>query len=400
VNEPGTDLPDQRTATERWRSIPRRWRAVLLAIAALVVGELGWSVVGGIVGSAPAGSGQSSAFGTSSSGVAALTQLFAAHGHSVERSTRPVSESGLPADCTLFVVDPVGWTDADTVAVHRFVEAGGHFVLAGPPPSHALLMAMFGARTLPRWQPTPSETAHPVGSSPVVAGITQVSGGNTGSIALTGSAVAVLAGAHSVFAVSSPGPISEAPASVFLASSTPLTNASLADQDNAALALNLAGPASRSVVFDEYDHGYGHTGGGLAGLPVWWRWGLVLALGAVVVWMLSAARRFGPVEAADRTLIPPRVAYADAMATILASLPDKQHAGSVRPLQEEARVLLYRRAGVSTTTEPADVTAAARAANVPDQVLLAVFEEPGSDADLIALGNALAWLETHTGGRT
>ena len=43
------------------------------------------SLVGGIVGSAPAGNAQSSAFGTSPSGVAALTQLFAAHGHSVER---------------------------------------------------------------------------------------------------------------------------------------------------------------------------------------------------------------------------------------------------------------------------------------------------------------------------
>jgi hypothetical protein len=87
------------------------------------------------------------------------------------------------------------------------------------------------------------------------------------------------------------------------------------------------------------------------------------------------------------------------MATVLASLPDKQHAGAVRPLQDEARSLLCRRAGVSTTTEPADLTAAARTVNVPDRVLSAVLEEPGSDADLIALGNALAWLETHTGGR-
>ena len=233
----------------------------------------------------------------------------------------------------------------------------------------------------------------------MVAGIAQVSGGD-GSIASTGAAVTVLAGTHSVFGVSSPGPISAVPPSVFLASSAPLTNAFLADQDNAALALNLAGPASRSVVFDEYDHGYGRTGGGLAGLPVWWRWGLALALGAVVVWMLSAARRFGPVEAADRTLIPPRVAYADAMATILAALPDKQHAGAVRPLQDEARALLCRRAGVSAATEPADLVTAARATAVPDPVLSAVLGAPASDADLIALGSALAWLETHTGGRT
>jgi hypothetical protein len=300
----------------------------------------------------------------------------------------------------LFVLDPVGWTSADTGSVHQFLEAGGHVVVAGAPPSQALLTTMFGARTSPRWQPSPSGTAHSVGSSPVVAGITQVSGGNAGSIASAGSAVTVLVGAHSVFGVSSPGLISEAPASVFLASSTPLTNAFLADQDNAALALNLAGPASRSVVFDEYDHGYGRSGGGLAGLPVWWRWGLTLALGAVVVWVLSAARRFGPVEAADRALIPPRVAYADAMATILAALPDKHDAGAVRPLHDEAHTLLRRRAGVGTTTEPAEVVAAARAAAVPDQVLSAVLAVPASDADLVALGNALAWLETHSGGRT
>jgi len=190
------------------------------------------------------------------------------------------------------------------------------------------------------------------------------------------------------------------PNSVFLASSTFMTNAALAHDDNAAFALNLAGPSGRGVAFDEFDHGYGLTGTGLAGLPVWWRWGLGLALLAVVVWMISAARRFGPVQAAERELIPTRVEYADALAANLASLPADQLASAVEPLRKEARQLLCRRSGVLTTVGDEEVRAAASAARVPEHVMAGVFEVTGSTGDALDLGGAVAWLETHKGART
>ncbi|MGO9027019.1 MAG: DUF4350 domain-containing protein [Acidimicrobiales bacterium] len=371
---------------------------MLLALAALVAFELASSLVGGIVGKAPAGNGPASSFSAAPAGVAAMAQLLAEHGHPVVRSTQPVADLAISGQSTLFVFDPSGWAPADTSVVGRFVRSGGHVVLAGSPPGRGLLAAMFGAASVPRWHSPSSGTAIAVGSTSVVAGVGRVSSGDAGSIVPVGTVQAVLAGSHRVFAVASPAPGGGRPAAVYLASSTPFTNAALADRDNAVLALNLAGLSSGPVVFDEYDHGYGRTGGGLAGLPTWWRWGLALALATVVVWMISAARRFGPVEPASRRLAPPRVAYADALATVLAALPEERIIDSVEPLRTEARALLCRRAGRPVAAGDAEVVAAARAAQVPDRVVIATLDRPRSNQDIVALGSALAWLEDHTGG--
>jgi hypothetical protein len=262
---------------------------------------------------------------------------------------------------------------------------------------------MFGMGSVPRWQPAPAGTAHAVGSSPLLDGVERVSAGTQGSIATPGSARVILAAAdHRLFAVTGNAVPTGGPQSVLLASSTFMTNAALDRDDNAALALNLAGPPSRAVLFDEYDHGYGRTGTGLAGLPVFWRWGLALALAAIIVWMLSAARRFGPVQRPDRVMIPARVEYADAMATALATLPADRLGETVAPLRAEARRLLCRRAGVWTSADDAEVLAAARAARVPEHVTAPILEPgvPGPDPDPISIGTALAWLESTTGSRT
>jgi hypothetical protein len=102
-----------------------------------------------------------------------------------------------------------------------------------------------------------------------------------------------------------------------LADATPLQNAFLDRTDNAALALGLAGGPSRPVVFSESVHGYG-TATGLAALPERWKWALALAGLATVVMMWARARRIGPPDEIGRELPPPRVAYVDALAGILA----------------------------------------------------------------------------------
>jgi hypothetical protein len=390
----------QKTAAERWRKIPWRWRAVLVVLGALVVAQLGVSLVSGIVGSAPAGNPSSSSFATTPTGLAALAQLMNDNGHRIDRLTRPVSDSALQIGSTLFIVDPSGWTKADSAAVRRFVGSGGHVVLAGKPPDTALLAAMFGTNDVPRWQDTSLTVAHAVGSTSVVKGVSLVSTGQAGSISAAGSARPILVGSHGVFAVSGESTVQGFPQAIFVAASAPLTNTDLAQRDNAAFALNLAGPPAAPVAFDEFDHGFGRTGGGLAGLPSWWRWGLGLALGAMIIWLLSAGRRFGPVEAASRQLIPPRMAYADALAAVLAALPDRRLFDSLEPLRTEARQLLCRRSGVQATTDDDELTAAARRTGVPDHVVSSVLDRPDSSSNAVALGAALAWLETHTGVRT
>ena len=258
---------------------------------------------------------------------------------------------------------------------------------------------MFGTGEVPRWRPGAAGATSAVGSSGVVSGVSTVSSGPVGSIGSPGRTSPVLVGHAGVFGVEG-GTASSDPTSVFLASSTPLTNASLDEDDNAAFILNLAGPPTRGVVFDEFDHGYGRTGTGLAGLPVWWRWGLGLALAAIIVWMLSAARRFGPVQPMARPLIPARVGYADALAATLASLPRDQIDRAVEPLRVEARQLLSRRSGVPSAVDETEVRRAARAAGVPDRVIAAALRTGDAADDALDLGAALAWLEAHTGVRT
>jgi uncharacterized protein DUF4350 len=392
----GAEPVDVRTAPERWRAIPVGWRLLVAGVGLLVAIELGSSLVTGIAGNAPAGDSASSSFGTGPSGVAAMAQLLAARGHEVIKDSRPLSAQSLSPGSTLFVIDASSWTAADSASVARLLRGGGRVVVAGRPPAEGLLPAMFGPGGGPRWMSQSSGTARPVGSGPLTVGVSSVSSGPVGAL-VAGSASPVLAGPRGVLAASSGG---GNPAAVLVASSTPFTNAALAGRDNAAFAINVAGPSSGPVVFDEYDHGYGHTGSGLAGLPSWWRWGLGVALLAVVIWMLSASRRFGPVERAERLLIPPRVAYVDAMATGLGSIGSDRLEATFTPLRQEGRRLLCRRAGVRVDAPDEDVAAAARQAMLPDEVIDGVLVEPRSSSDAVAAGRALAWLESRRGGTT
>jgi hypothetical protein len=107
-----------------------------------------------------------------------------------------------------------------------------------------------------------------------------------------------------------------------LADPSPLENRLLATADNAQLALNLAGPPRTGVVFAEALHGFGQATG-LAAIPTrWWLAfaGLSLAAGA---WALARGRRLGPPEPPAPAPDPPRSAYVDALATVLARTRDR-----------------------------------------------------------------------------
>ena len=152
------------------------------------------------------------------------------------------------------------------------------------------------------------------------------------------------------------------------------------------------GPPGTVVTFDEYDHGYGR-GSGVGAIPLRWKVGLAVVAAAALVWMLSAARRFGPPEPAERQLIPPRVAYVDALATVLSVCPPGHEADAVGPARDRARAQLCRRVGVPAEAGDSAIVHAAGAVMLPEGLVAAVLEVPRSTDDVMAVGRALAWLE-------
>jgi hypothetical protein len=385
----------RQTAAERWRHLPLRWRIVLVAVAAVIFLYFASSLVGGIYQpptTTPTGS--SSSLDATPTGAEALARLLAAEHHPVRSLTEPISQASLPTDGTLFVLDPAGAITPAARALERYLYDGGHLVLGGQVPA-SVLRTLLGTAAVPVWLPTPSGPAHPVVQTGAVRGVSMVLGGPAGSFAAPSAPgqTVLLRGPGGVLALETTvgrGTL------VLLASSAPLQNAQLAEVDDAAFALDLAAPTAAPVAFDEYDHGLGRAGTGLAGLPAHWKAGLVLVLLAALVWMWSAARRFGPPQQAERELIPPRVAHVDAMASLLATGSTDRLAAAASPLRQQGRARLRRvlRAEPGTTDE--QLAALARAggtSSLSPEVITALLVTPRSAEDIVAEGRAFVTLD-------
>ncbi|MGC9961008.1 MAG: DUF4350 domain-containing protein [Acidimicrobiales bacterium] len=385
----------RQTAAERWGRLALRWRIVLVAVAAVIFLYFAGSLVGGIYQpptTTPTGS--SSSLDATPTGAEALARLLAAEHHSVRSLTEPLSQASLPTDGTLFVLDPAGALTPAAPALERYLYAGGHVVLGGQVPA-SVLRALLGTAAVPVWLPAPSGAAHPVVQTDAVRGVSTVLGGPDGSFSVRSAPglTILLRGPGGVLAL---GTTVGRGTLVLLASSAPLQNALLAGADDAAFALDLAAPASAPVAFDEYDHGLGRAGTGLAGLPAHWKAGLVLVLLAALVWMWSAARRFGPPQQAERELIPPRVAHVDAMAALLASGSTDRLAAAASPLREQGRTRLRRvlRADPGTSDEQlAALAGAGGTSSVSPEAVTALLGTPRSAEDIVAEGRAFVALD-------
>ena len=374
---PGLSAPPAPFA-ERWRRIPRRWQVVLLLVGLLVVAELTSAVVGGLGGGSSGAQGDSSSYDASPTGTEAFGQLLSLRGHPVDRLTTAPASARLAPGATLFVLDPIDWTASDTTAVERLLAEGRDVVLGGRPPE-GLLGALPHLGAIPEWSASLTGDVRPV-ASPPPEGVKRVVVPGLGSYrpSSIGHGVRVLlAGRGGVLAAA----VRVGAGSLVLLSSTScIANEALGRADNAAWALDLAGAGRRPVVFDEYDHGFGRPGAGLAGLPGRWRWGLGIALLALGVWLLSAARRFGPPARQERLMIPPRVHYVDALATALATRPPSQLADVVAPVAAE----VHRRTALGLAPE--------RAAALAED-LAALQSPPTTAADIVRAGRVLAQLE-------
>ncbi|HWD70132.1 MAG TPA: DUF4350 domain-containing protein [Solirubrobacteraceae bacterium] len=95
-----------------------------------------------------------------------------------------------------------------------------------------------------------------------------------------------------------------------------LENDELARADNAFRALNVVGPPSRPVFFDEAIHGYG-SATGLAALPERWWFAFALLALALAAFALSRAMRLGGSDPVAPPAASPRAAYVEAMADAL-----------------------------------------------------------------------------------
>ncbi|HXQ76479.1 MAG TPA: DUF4350 domain-containing protein [Acidimicrobiales bacterium] len=388
--------PSPPSATERWRGIPLRWRIVLVVLAAVAGAELASSTVTGLGGGGSGASGPSSSYDSSGSGTGALAQLLSERGYRIDRLTDSLGQATLPADSTVFVLDPTSWDASDTETLERAVSKGDRVVLGGRSPGRGVVRSLLGVTSPPAWRPTPAGTSHPVVDLPEVTGVRTVVATGNGTYAMaaarSGGPVPLLQGPGGTLALVAQGRGTV----VLLASSSPLANGSLGQADNAALALDLVAPGS-VVVFDEYDHGFGRPGTGLSGLPASWRWGLGIALLAVVVWILSASRRFGPPDGPGRITVPARVRYVDAMATLLSTRPIHQVVDAVAPVRVEARRRLCRRLGLPVDA-PDDVLAERLGGGwdvtaLPHGLADAVLGPPRSAEDVVAVGRALAELD-------
>jgi hypothetical protein len=392
---PGLSPPPS-SAVDRWRRIALGWRIVMIVVALVVAGELASSTVSGLNRSGSGASGPSSSFDASATGTEALTQLLTERGVDVIRLTTSLGATALPAHSTVFVLDPTSWNASDTTSLRRALDEGDRVVVGGPSPAPGVLRALLGVGSPPAWTSVPAGTSHPVTDAPEVDGVGTVSAAGTGSYRApptgAGEPVPVLEGPGGILALVRPG----RGTLVLLATASPLQNGSLARSDNAAFAVDLVAPGSRLFI-DEYDHGFGRPGAGLAGLPAPWRWGLGLLLLAIVVWVLSAARRFGPPDEPDRITVPPRVHYVDAMATLLSTRPADQVVRAAAPVSAEARRRLCRRLGLagdcSDEVLAAHLAHAWDATAVPAEVVTAVLRPPTTADDVVAVGMALSQLD-------
>jgi hypothetical protein len=393
------------SAAERWRQVPRRWRVVMAIAAGAIAVEFALSFAGAIYGT-PSRSvlGPASSLDTSSSGTAALAQLLSGRDHPVRQLEVPVSSVSLPVPGTLFVLDPQGKLTGELPAIDRYLTTGGRVVLAGRPAA-ATLKALLGPGPLPIWQAVSPGSSHPVAAAPENYAARTVVSSTAGSwrTSATGAAAsaesgisAESAGVHTLLAGSGGALALLADVGrgrlVLLASSSPLDNGCLARADDAAFALDLAGPAGTPVTFDEYDHLETSSGSGIAGLPGHWQAALLLALVAVVVWILSAGRRFGPPVRTERELVPPRIAHVDAVAALLASGSPARLAAGAAPLRRAAREQLSRTLGARGDATDAELVTRAAATALPPELVAAIVAEPRSEKDLLALGRACATL--------
>jgi hypothetical protein len=351
---------------------------VSAVVLVIVLNILAHALDDAVGGREPGGDGGSS-YATQQAGLAADTQLLSDYGHPIRRLRGSVAGARFDTGDNVVVVSPsVSFSETEGAVLRDVARQGGRVVLAGVPTAEV-------ARVVD--EPTQLER---VGAkryrtfAPRLSALHEVDAAGSASYAL-GSEEGVLArSGESVLAKRYPVGAGEV---VTIADPSVLTNKYLGTADNAAFALLVTGDDEHRVVFAEGVHGYGEATG-LAAIPTRWRYALVLLAGALVVYAWARGRRLGPPDRPQRALGPARADYVDALSSTLARSRDAT--ASLGSLATWARETAARRTGLPADAPRERIEDAARALGLPDDEVAALWREPRTDADTMALGRAIA----------
>jgi hypothetical protein len=365
----------------------RIWTVVAVVVGVLIVINLVAAGLDRAVGGNQPGGTPGSSYATAPDGLAAFRTLLTRFGHDVSVQRGTVSRQHLDPETTVFVIEPSELTADDSAALLEFVTQGGRLVIGGRTP--------FYLRNLrddpPRWQFTGDTSWTEI--DPSLADVREIQSAGEGSWSSPGTSTVLVGAADRALLTQEhvgAGDIA------YLADASPLENAYLANADNAAFALELAGDTGRPVVFAEGVHGFdAHRG--LSAVPGAWKLALILLAVAALAFVWSRARRFGPPDRNARELPPARAEYVDALSVSLERT--RAPAAALAPAQRWARERLASRAGLGPAPGDEALARAARTFGCSEEEIASLLHPVSEPADVLALGRAVARIGGRTGGR-
>jgi len=317
-----------------------------------------------------------SAYATQPRGAAGYAELLRRDGHRVTYLRDRLGSATLDRAKTIVVLDTGELRGAERAALGRFVRDGGRLVAAGEDAGRGLVPRP------PRWVSRGPRTSLRSEAVAETRSVRRVRSAGEGGFEALGEARPALGRVPALLAVARRG----SGRALLLADASPLQNRLLAQADNAALGLALAGPQQRPVAFVESIHGLGRETG-LAALPARWQFALMLGVLAAALWLASRARRLGPQEHSGGDPPPARREHVEALALGLRRSPDR--AAALEPVRAAARAGVIRRASLEPDAPDAAVREAALRLGFEEDEAAALVGERDR-GDVLALGRALA----------
>lgn len=357
-----------RTDNPRWwvpsTTITSAGKGIRLNLQALVailigVGILGWALVQ--FGQSQAGTGPNgSVFVTDVNGTAALAELLGERGHDVVPGLAPLTD--LNGAGTLLILEPgfrAEFGPDEVRSIADWVETGGRLIIAGRPHPDLVGPLLPGDLRLGFSGQEPARIVTPIRG---VEGNIETGGvysidSRTDMLPLAGDppVAAALERGDGVI--------------VYVADGSIFWNPKLTDNAAWIVSLIPSGP----VVFDEVRHGFvvgtasESPTGLVAAFPKRVRNVVLLLLPVLLLALIVYGRRFGPPEATERHLAPPRRELVDAAAGLLGRVPDRTAAAELIPIR--LGEVVARRAGLSGDASDESLAAAAAELGIrPDRL--------------------------------
>jgi hypothetical protein len=311
-------------------------------------------------------------YSVSSAGAKAAYLLLKETGYRVERWEKP--PTSLPADKhqVLILTEPNKFPDdKERKALERFVQGGGRIIATGP------LAALFLPQSFSEFDPVEDLAWHEfdaLAPSPITRAARKVALQPQAHWSRQSSALALYGDSAKAVVVQYPYGDGEI---LWWASATPLSNAGVREDGNLEFFLACLGEKeSTQILWDEYFHGYGETGGRSKEHPL-----LKALFAQFVVFALAVlftfSRRSGPVRSVPEAT---RLSPLEFVET-LGGLYQQAHAApvAVDVYYQRFRYWIIRRLGLSSEATPEDLERAVRERwNLAEDQFTAVLQASAS----------------------